>query len=1118
MRKAERNPKRLCGFAARTGGMTLVEVMVSFVILAVASVVVVTGFFAVARVTADTDRKTVDAADTERTVAMVDADDPGFAQISEDSISLSADADSYRIPVTTYDFQTTSDSAVHYGIVAYRSAGADGEDDEEGGGAAADDDEEPPPPPIDRAPIISLNGASVLRLQVGDPFTDPGATAHDDRDGDLTASIVVSGSADTGVTGVYTLTYTVTDSAGNTASKSRLVIVHTADALSEYGFTGNVQTFTATRNGVYRFECWGAGAAPVGNANSGKGAYTSGEIWMRAGDTIYIYVGGNTSAFNGSAKSGRGNFSGGSTDIRLSKTAWNDTIGLRSRIMVAAGGGTYGATNKPGGFGGGLTGQARGESYGSGGEGGGQTAGGARAGFGFGGSGLAQSGGYGGAGGGGYYGGGGATPDGSGDDDRGGGGGSSFVSGFAGCNAIKWVTIATHTGAANHYSGRTFQNPRMIAGNAAMPNTAGTGNMTGNAGAGHARVSLIEADATDILLVDAEEFYQNPVTAYFRSYLDLGTPYIEPGYFAWDPTDGVVTDRVVVEGDDFDVFALGDYDVTYSYTNSMGQTATAVRRVTVRPVRQEFAYTGEVQTFTAFSEGTYKIELWGAGSAPASGNGAYTSGEITLQKGDTLYVYVGGNTAAFNGSAASGRAGVRSGGATDVRLVNTAWNDASGLRSRIMVAAGGGSYGAASRPGGFGGGLTGQSRGESYGSGGEGGGQTAGGTRAGFGFGGSGLGQSGGYGGAGGGGYYGGGGVTPDGSGDDDRGGGGGSSYISGYTGVNSVTSATDGRHTGSVNHYSGLTFRNGLMIPGNGTMEDPTLPFTMAGNARAGHARIGLVEKPETRIALNGSVDMSIDVGTPYVEPGYSATDYYEGDVTGKVTVTGADFDVFRLGTYAIDYSYTNLLGHTFTVTRKVTVEPVTQDFTYTGAAQTFTAPSTGMYRVELWGSVSSPASGNGAYTRGEIFLSKGQSLQVYVGGNASAFNGSAASGRSGVRSGGATDVRLINAAWNDADSLRSRIMVAAGGGSYGAPGNAGGPGGGLTGGNGNGTYGGGGIGGTQTGGGANNGVFGGGGNGTAGSGGYGGGGGAGYYGGGGAGTDGSGDDDRGGGGGSSF
>ena len=60
---------------------------------------------------------------------------------------------------------------------------------------------------------------------MGDAFTDPGAIAADAVDGDLTASVVVTGTVNTGTNGLYTLTYSVTDRARNTGSVSRVVTV-----------------------------------------------------------------------------------------------------------------------------------------------------------------------------------------------------------------------------------------------------------------------------------------------------------------------------------------------------------------------------------------------------------------------------------------------------------------------------------------------------------------------------------------------------------------------------------------------------------------------------------------------------------------------------------------------------------------------------------------------------------------------------------------------------------------------------------------------------------------------------------------------------------------------------
>lgn len=66
-------------------------------------------------------------------------------------------------------------------------------------------------------PVITLLGGSDISVIAGDAFTDPGATAADDRDGNITASIVVAGSVNTNIPDVYTLRYNVSDSAGNAA-------------------------------------------------------------------------------------------------------------------------------------------------------------------------------------------------------------------------------------------------------------------------------------------------------------------------------------------------------------------------------------------------------------------------------------------------------------------------------------------------------------------------------------------------------------------------------------------------------------------------------------------------------------------------------------------------------------------------------------------------------------------------------------------------------------------------------------------------------------------------------------------------------------------------------------
>ena len=94
--------------------------------------------------------------------------------------------------------------------------------------------------PDTTAPVITLNGSSTVNLTVGDNYTEQGATATDNFDGNLTSSIVITGTVNTNVVGVYTVNYNVSDSSGNAANQvSRIVNVEEASS----GCTGGISTF-----------------------------------------------------------------------------------------------------------------------------------------------------------------------------------------------------------------------------------------------------------------------------------------------------------------------------------------------------------------------------------------------------------------------------------------------------------------------------------------------------------------------------------------------------------------------------------------------------------------------------------------------------------------------------------------------------------------------------------------------------------------------------------------------------------------------------------------------------------------------------------------------------------
>lgn len=80
--------------------------------------------------------------------------------------------------------------------------------------------------PDSTAPVVSLKGDAVMTTTVGTAFTEEGVTASDNVDGDISANVVVTGTLDTDTVGKYTLSYVVTDAAGNASTAlTRTVVV-----------------------------------------------------------------------------------------------------------------------------------------------------------------------------------------------------------------------------------------------------------------------------------------------------------------------------------------------------------------------------------------------------------------------------------------------------------------------------------------------------------------------------------------------------------------------------------------------------------------------------------------------------------------------------------------------------------------------------------------------------------------------------------------------------------------------------------------------------------------------------------------------------------------------------
>ena len=85
----------------------------------------------------------------------------------------------------------------------------------------------------DSEPVITLNGESHITLNVGDTYTEQGATAKDDKDGDISSKIQYDGYVNTSAAGKYTIKYSVKNSNGKTVTKTRTITVKAKEPVKE---------------------------------------------------------------------------------------------------------------------------------------------------------------------------------------------------------------------------------------------------------------------------------------------------------------------------------------------------------------------------------------------------------------------------------------------------------------------------------------------------------------------------------------------------------------------------------------------------------------------------------------------------------------------------------------------------------------------------------------------------------------------------------------------------------------------------------------------------------------------------------------------------------------------
>lgn len=112
------------------------------------------------------------------------------------------------------------------------------------------------------APVISVVGSNPASIDLANAYTDAGATASDNVDGNISSSIGKTDNINVNKAGSYTVTYSVSDACGNNASKTRTLNVN---ALTQYCYS---DSHVEKQNSTCASTCYGSYGASSSQSRS----------------------------------------------------------------------------------------------------------------------------------------------------------------------------------------------------------------------------------------------------------------------------------------------------------------------------------------------------------------------------------------------------------------------------------------------------------------------------------------------------------------------------------------------------------------------------------------------------------------------------------------------------------------------------------------------------------------------------------------------------------------------------------------------------------------------------------------------------------------------------------
>ena len=487
----------------------------------------------------------------------------------------------------------------------------------------------------------------------------------------------------------------------------------------KFDYTNGEQTYTVPSTGTYKLETWGAQGGNVPDYIGGYGGYSVGYSLLENGQKLYINVGGKgtdnlltvgSGGYNGGGTGtggycvGQNRYSGsggGATHIATQSGLLSTFEENRSKVLIASGGGG-GANNMESASGsgaaaGGYLGNTatwtnHGHSYYVQPAGGSQTAGGLNgysytpidreeAGFGQGGN-----------------------HEGS-DCSEGSGGGAGWYGGG-------WGHFAPGAGGSGYIGNADLFDKYMTCYNCSTSDTESTKTTSNEChsesplaecskeGNGSAVITVISSDEIGTYTITysseigtlsfvSRSYVGTSVIGEFPVITDFGDYYFDGWYLDTDYTKRVTIDTIVEASTT--LYAKWIDNATYCSRESVF----------------DFDYNGTEQVFIPDCDGKYTLEVWGASGGGLSttaqvanrkGAGGYSTGEINLTKGETLYINVGGQgtlgnypAGGYNGGGAGGNSESGSGGgATHIATASGVLSSLSNNKNSVLIVAGGG--------------------------------------------------------------------------------------------------------------------------------------------------------------------------------------------------------------------------------------------------------------------------------------------------------------------------------------------------------------------------------------------------------------------------------------------